>query len=197
MCTRASNALGSQTLGSVWLGQARGRPLSALPWLPESCAPWVHFRALEGLPHRAARPRVCEPGSCASLGQTENGRALIRYGQDSVCAILVNPLPNLPLPSSARLTSLPGRMLRTGPDGQGLRGAPGSLGWGRDRHQTSENPLSEDSLPNPLVPFPRESCGRDPRGGSHSYSTLCSQGCRGHRVACACVWVCAHQRWEL
>lgn len=58
--------LGPKPLALFGLGQARGGP-------PESCAPWVRFRALEGLPHPAAQPReVCDPGSCPSLGQTED-----------------------------------------------------------------------------------------------------------------------------
>lgn len=53
MCTGSQRHLGPKPPALVGLGQARAGPLSAVPWLPEPCAPWVvavSFRAPEGLP---------------------------------------------------------------------------------------------------------------------------------------------------
>lgn len=76
--------------------------------------------------------------------------------------ILANPLLGLPLPFFAGLTSLPGRLLRMGPVGQGLHGEPGSLGRAGTgiRHQRHLLPqgllptLWHHSLGNPVAETP-------------------------------------------
>lgn len=120
-------------------------------------------------------------------------------------ATLANHLLCLPLPSFAGLISLPGRVLRVGPVGQGLHGGPDSLGWERDRHWTSENPPTPVRTPCPTLwhhPL-RNLVAETPAGGggNKSYSTLCSQGllwAPGSVRACAvCVHVRSCQGWEM
>lgn len=58
---------------------------------------------------------------------------------------------------------------------------------------------SEDSLPNPLAPSPKESCGRDPGGGGATRATPPSvhKAYCGHPAVCVhalCVCMCVHVR---
>lgn len=135
-------------------------------------------------PSSCPTERGMTPAPAPAWAGLENGKPVTRCSQDPVRATLANCVLCLPLPSFAGPTSLPGRVLRVGPVGQGLHGGPGSLGWERDRHRTSENPLVRTLCPA------LESWGGDARGGNNSYSTLCSQDPLG-APGSVCVCLCA------
>lgn len=76
-----------------------------------------------------------------------------------------------------------------GPDGQGLHGGPGSLGWGKDKYQAQESlkwRIFAQTFGNSHL---GDSVAETFRGTINSYSTLCSQGCPEHQAVCMCAYV--------